>query len=503
MTKNQHYMKDEINQMTRGVIKLLGSSKFTVCLIGLFVFQALWIAFSFRYSMIYDEYYHYGIAEYLSHQWHPFIANQPTQLDEFGALTRAPWLLYHFILSFPLRLVALCTDHFAARVITIRIVNIALCSLGLFIYYRQVRFLKLNKAAINIALFVFILIPVVPFIAATVNYDNLIFPLVAALLYFGVKIIVKDKLHINELLAYSTIGLMGALTKSSFLPILSVTTLFVIVHILTKKEINFKKIYKSVNTRKDKVITAALIILFIFLSFMFIERYVVNIYHYHAISPNCLSQISKERCMSNYVEARAIDMEKEKSYAGIPMQIPEYSVSWYGRMIGTWFTTGANTEGKFGTKNGQPLPVAYNTVFVLSIVSMIVICMNYRSLVRSRGFTMLLIISILYILSIFYVNISEYFKYYRMVAVQGRYILLVLPVIIVAAAISMNTLLKNRGKIKVMLVVIISILLLNGGGLTAHIIRSDETWNWNNSLVRSVNNSARNILSPFIKEYWY
>ncbi|HZJ34641.1 MAG TPA: hypothetical protein VFD55_01335, partial [Candidatus Angelobacter sp.] len=164
-------MREKAKKIVDKTIQIIGSKYFFWGVIALFVFQAAWIAFSFRYSMIYDEYYHFGLIEYFSHQWLPWINDQPVSLDLYGALGRNPYLLYHYLMSFPFRLVTLFTNDFVTQVISMRLINIVLFASGLVVFARLFKAMKVQPVFRNIALLFFVLLPATPFVAATVNYD--------------------------------------------------------------------------------------------------------------------------------------------------------------------------------------------------------------------------------------------------------------------------------------------------------------------------------------------
>src|SRR5262245_25799525 len=105
---------------------LLSSRRLTYVILGFFVFEALWVAFSAVYPMAFDEDFHLGIIKIYSHQWLPFLSDNAVNTGQFGALSRDPSYLYHWLMSFPFRLVQLFTDSQTAQVIVLRLINIAL-----------------------------------------------------------------------------------------------------------------------------------------------------------------------------------------------------------------------------------------------------------------------------------------------------------------------------------------------------------------------------------------
>lgn len=104
---------------------------------------------------------------------------------------------------------------------------------------------------------------------------------------------------------------------------------------------------------------------------------------------------------------------------------------------------------------------------------------------------------------LFSLNMSDYYKYYRAIAIQERYLVPLLPMIVVFSLLSINYMLRKSRALKLTVLVIFFALYLNGAGLVTHIVRSDESWNWDNQTIRQVNDKARDLLTPFVKERWY
>ncbi len=494
-------MRDRINKAINKIIRFLVSGYFFWGIIALFVFQAVWIALSFRYSMIYDEYYHFGLIEYFSHQWLPWINNQPTSLDIYGSLERNPYLLFHYLLSFPFRLVALFTDNFAAQVISMRIVNIGLFTAGLVAFNRLFKEMKIRAIFRNITLLFFVLLPVTPFVAATVNYDNAIFLLTALFMIVGLMIIKSETVKWENYALVLLIGMVGSLMKVAFLPIFAAGFLFVAVNQILKYK---KKVIK--NTKESFISSGVLmkmiiIIPLIVVGFLFVERFAVNIVQYRSLSPSCVIQIGADRCGANSISARGEALAKSKA-GKIPMQQPEYATKWVSDMLFYAMWSGNMTSSN-EIKFTHPLPVVYNVVFWLSMISVFAFSYSLNKIKDLPGFWFLCGIAALYIAALFYENISDYYNYYQAVAIQGRYLVPLLPIIMLFSLLGINHVIKKHHTSKLIILGFIFILFLNGAGLVTHLIRSNESWNWDNQTVRQINNNSRNVLAPFITEWWY
>jgi hypothetical protein len=76
-------------------------------------------------------------------------------------------------------------------IVLLRIINIAFVASGLFIFVRLFRRIGATRGVINITLLAVIMIPIFSLTAATINYDNLLFLLVAVSLLLAQDLYVK------------------------------------------------------------------------------------------------------------------------------------------------------------------------------------------------------------------------------------------------------------------------------------------------------------------------
>ncbi|HEY5442555.1 MAG TPA: hypothetical protein VIJ68_03385, partial [Candidatus Saccharimonadales bacterium] len=164
---------------SRRFITMLGSNACFRVILGLLVLQAAWIALSGRYPMAFDEDFHLGIIRLYAHHLSPFWSGQPAGGDQFGAVARDPSYLYQWLMSFPYRFVGLFTGDQTIQVLWLRAINIGLFTSGLVLYRRLLAKTGASRAMIHTCLLIFVLIPVVPLLAAQINYDNLFLPMVA------------------------------------------------------------------------------------------------------------------------------------------------------------------------------------------------------------------------------------------------------------------------------------------------------------------------------------
>src|SRR5687768_2867626 len=104
---------------------ILRRNKFFYVVVFIFCLQALWIAFSNRYPMAFDEEYHFGLIKLYAEHGLPVWSGQPAGADSFGAVHRDPSYIFHYVFSFIYKFIRLFTDNQAFSILSLRLINIA------------------------------------------------------------------------------------------------------------------------------------------------------------------------------------------------------------------------------------------------------------------------------------------------------------------------------------------------------------------------------------------
>jgi hypothetical protein len=108
--------------------------------------------------------------------------------------------------------------------------------------------------------------------------------------------------------------------------------------------------------------------------------------------------------------------------------------------------------------------------------------------------------SITLILAIFVFNIASYYSANTDLNVQSRYFFSILPILIAMSIVATNELLGKRPLLKVVLLFFFVVITLQGGGLTKHIIGSNDKWYWQRPKIININTKTRQIIEPLIFE---
>ena len=88
---------------------LLASRWFWRITLGLFIVQALYIALVGRFAMAFDEQFHFAAIQQYALVLFPWSVTQPPGPAELSAFTTDGSYLYHYLMSWPYRLLELVT----------------------------------------------------------------------------------------------------------------------------------------------------------------------------------------------------------------------------------------------------------------------------------------------------------------------------------------------------------------------------------------------------------
>jgi hypothetical protein len=480
------------------ITSFLGSKLFFWLVVGLFIFQALWIAFSFRYPMMYDEGFHFSIIKIYSHQLSPIIVDQPVRYDALRDLTHEGSKLFHYLMSFPLRLSGIFTNNEAAQVIFLRVLNVLMAAAGLVIFRKIFRNLGIRLIYTNIAILLFILIPIVPFVAATINYDNLLLPLTAFYLLICVRILRNYKqARWYEYANLVTLGCAASLVKYTFLPVFAASVLYLAIFLWKKTRKTFFAAIKASFIRTAKLQVAIVISGLIIAVSLFSIVYVQNVVRYGTPNPSCTQTMPKERCLSSAIERRNTQARttRDQRKAVAP---PRYVEAWLNTMA-TVSTVTATTTTKGNVAVRGELPVIYNFLFFGAFLAGAVLLYAWRSLRKNAGWYFGATMTAVLFLSVFYVNFKGYYTVHIAYANQPRYLLSLLPFALVMVVIAASFVLRNHVRTKLLSLAVALVLLVQGGGAVTHILLSQDNWYWQDNRVIRANHAAKKVLAPLIK----
>jgi hypothetical protein len=495
-------MKEKISNR---LLALLSSRKFFVGLLVFFVFESVWIAISARYPMAFDEEFHLGVIKLYAHNhFSPFFAAHPAGADAFGGVARDPSYLYHYLMSFPFRLIAAFTDSQTIQVIFLRLINVALVASGVIAFRALLLRAKLSRALAHAVLAIFTLIPIVPLLAGQINYDNLLILTVPLTMILALSILSglgKRKIYIGQSVLLLSVLFLESLVKYPFLPIALAVGGFVLVYGLRAFWGRWSELGKTLaeNYRQLSGLKVAGLLIFLILSLgLFVQRYGVNMVKYHTALPNCATVLTETQCQANGPWARNQEYVAQKT--NIDHNPVSYANLWFHDML---LRSVFAINGPFSDfTNYFPLWIPQATAEAMCIVSVLLAILFARKIFGGHTELQLFAVTfVVYIVILAYTNYKSYLHTGEPVAINGRYLLLVMPLVLTVAAVAFVQFLRKFKWtwFKPWLGAAIILLFLQGGGFVTYVLQSDASWYWQgNQAVNAMNNAARSVLRPFI-----
>ncbi len=498
MTKQQSY--------AQRAVRFLGSSGFFWFIVAVLVVEAGWIALSSIYPMAFDEDFHLGIIRLYAHHISPFWSGQPAGADGFGAVARDPSYLYHYLMSFPYRLINGLTHNLTTQVLVLRAFSIAMFAYFIVVSRRLLLQTGASRAIIHSCLLVFVLVPVVPLLAAQINYDNMWLPLTALTLLqvvrFDQELRGKRRINAHLLLGILSLCLLTSLVKYAFLPIFIAIIMFLAVQLvrtfpgLQKLWRSFTKSLISLKARRGLL----LVLLLLVSSGLFVERYGVNVVRYHNPIPDCGKVLTVQHCISYGPWHRDYDLARYKSG---PTSGPiAYSKQWLDGMGRRLYFSLAGPSVGYQTRDPMPVPARGSQVFA-GLSLLLLIAYGYRLFRRYNRsvITLLCMVTVAYVGLLWLKDYETYVRTGKAVAVNGRYLFPVLPWLILLSGLAASELLHRQTQLKVMLAGVAVCTMLWGGGVFTYILRSNDRWYWPSPIVRSANHAVQRTLGPVTPGY--
>ncbi len=485
---------------------VLSSGYFFVVVVFVLFIQSLWLTLTAIYPLPFDEYFHFGIIKIYAGQWSPIIANQMPDASPLGDITRQPSYLYHYIMSFPYRVINLFSNDQTFMIISLRIINVIMVCLALILFRRLLISWGLSKRLVHFVLAIFVLTPIVPFLAAHINYDNLVLVLAPLLFIFATRLINNSKKVMFNLITLMTIGMAASLVKVYFLPIFAVTFLYVFVILVQRHGKKIASVFNNSWKNMHKGIgLVCLLLIFSVISVLFIERSGVNLIRYKTIEPDC-AQVQTEKICSQYMPwQRNKNNELNKPTDLEYGNIVSYGQHWVSKMTRGYFAIFSHTPTKvvspaepFGPIVLRPLlPIPIVLGSLIFATSAAVVFVKSKKMWGSRYLRYSMILCSSYLAILFVFNYLSYQSIGAAQAIQARYTYPILILIFALIATAFSFAISSR-RIKTGLAFVIVVAYLQGGGILGYLIRSDSSWYWQENTVIQINQSTQGILKRII-----
>lgn len=487
--------------MYKKIVKIISSKAFFYIVWVISIVQAAWIALISRYPMAFDEAHHFEVIQLHAKQWGPLILKQPDGPVLYGPLVRDPSYLYHYLLSFPYRVLDSLGLNEQSIIISMRFISIALFALGLLLFRKVLQKTKASNAAINAAMLFFIMIPTVPLLAGQLNYDNLQFPLMALAMLMTINFresLQKRKVDLFLLAQIIVVCILGSVTKFTYLPVITAIVLylvFILIHFyranrkLAKRAV--KKDWAGMSTARRWILSGT----FTIATGLFIWSYGVNLVLYRNPVPPCHSVLGKERCSENEIWLRN-DTAALKNKGVNPNPVL-FSYNWLNGMYYRLFFTINGASGTKRYQNHTALGITTAAAALAITGGLLFLRYGRRILQSDPALVFTTFVSLFYIGSVWARNYNDFLNLGQMLAINGRYMQpLLLPIILVLIA-SYQWALRTMPNVKLGILLISFLLFLSGGGITGFIHYSDTDWYFTgNQLLLQSNDFAKKIIAP-------
>jgi hypothetical protein len=289
---------------------------------------------------------------------------------------------------------------------------------------------------------------------------------------------------------------LSSLIKYPYLPIMAAAGSFVVWQAWRSKLVSRAGLqslctgFRALSRLKMVLLVAVLLVSF----GLFTERYVGNIITYHDPVPACDAVISEDQCSQYgpYHRDHGLALSKPASFH------PNIFVYLWEWLYGMWYRLFFAINYNYAN-NPPLLIISYAGVLVAALMA-VGTTLRFRWLLRDKPLRQAVFwITAVYVLVLFADGVSSYARTAQPVAINGRYLIPFLPFMFAFGGMAWGQLLRKWPVSKPAIVsVILAIFLLQGGGTMTFIVRSQDSWMWNNGAVRSVNRAVRTVASPVI-----
>ncbi len=478
----------KIRHLSNQLRAVFASNPFFYATVIVFTISAGWVATASLYPMAFDEEFHLGLIDIYARSWIPYGIEHTRDMAVYGPATADASYLMHYLLSFPYRLMDAIGVPFDTIVVVLRFINIAFVVTALVLFRKVLLEAGVSRAITHLSLALFTLIPIFPMLAGQINYDNLLLPIVALAFLCTVRIS-KTLVHQHRLPIMATwvlliTILLGMSTKYAILPIAAGMALwlaFVVFRLRTQVSLvqlgsQFARSTRYLPVPKKLLIGVSLIV-----SLFFTFHYVDNYQRYGNPIPSCEEVFDETACMDYGPWRRNFNMKQSLSPTFEPVSLSEYTLQdWLPGMSQRLTFALAGPTHTYQTK--PPLPILRTTLTVLTILGAVCLAFvlfftrNYRLL-----FGLTLLACALYVLPLVWRLYLAYVMTGEPVAVNGRYLLPVLPLVAASLIVAMQEVARRARVSRYMSFVasiILIILLGTGGGVATYIVQGESHWFW-------------------------
>ena len=415
--------------MNSKIITWAGSNVVTATILILFAVMSILIAVKSPYPLSFDEGYHFALINHYSDHISPFISQQTAELNVMGDATRLGSYLYHYLTSFPYRVAELFIADAMSKIIFLRILNVIIAVAFLLVTRALLNRITKSPQITNLSILVYVCLPVTTFLAAHINYDNLLLLGVAVILLLTHVLV--SHLHKERAINYYLIGWIFSL--SMLLPLVKFTSLPIVLVIgisviwLLFKYKSVRQIRLELGKIRMSITLIGLLVLCAASFAIFAERYVGNLVQYGTPQPDCLEVQPLSVCRQyppwerNYLLAQAAPHDtlfEGRSFGGYVAHL------WIPMMSKGFGYTGQEMRV-------YDAPRMHDYIIGLSLAGLgLGVAFITLKMIRSKFYLIVIAATFLYFGILIHRNFTDFMDLHALIAVQGRYALpIIMPFI--------------------------------------------------------------------------
>lgn len=461
---------------------IVGSKKFFIFILLLTGVQGVFYASSIRFGVPPDESYHFRSIQYYASEpitSGPFITDQDVEtIPRVRTIERNVSYLYHYLLSFPVRLMNWLGLEESIQILLLRLTSAALVVYSLYVLRSLLSEISDNKLLINSTVASLSITGMFIWLAGAISYDNL-----ANLLIFAMILQLIRHIKSPGLIRFSwviSLGLAAVLVKYTSAPI-SAICIAVAAFYCTKrygfKPHSYLRDLRGLfmSRRLASIVAAAALIM---VSFLFVERVGVNLLSYGTVQPKCTHIHSLEECNTNSLllghHERRLQYQKEGGISSLDLSPFNHTFEWIKRYYSRLY-------GYFGHKRFGPGTLSQLGAILIFSMFMITLLFSRRKIKLNSTVWVLIGITAVYVLLLFLFNLSTYLRLGARTAYHGRYLVPVLSFIYFFAGwIIINTAKNMRSRqrkifISAWVVTILFAVIMHFPPLLMH-LHSNDDW---------------------------
>jgi hypothetical protein len=383
----------------------------------------VWFAGALKYNMPPDESYHYNFVNLYTQQplsHGPFIGHEPQSYLFLGDIQQTPSFLYHYIMSFPLRLFNHVMSDMNHRVVALRLIDVGIGALSLLVLDRIFKKLKVGVFISNLALAFFVCTGMFVWISAAISYDSM--SMLGWFLLLLCLLRLQEKISLQNIVLVALFSVLTIITKVTYAPVI----VAVLLACLFINRARLDKFAKAFTLRSVSKGTVALIVVFVAVCGLALGRVGYNVVRYHAVSPSCQAVHGAVACSVSTAVQR--DEQVHAAYAQfkragghVAFNPLSFTGDWSDKMYQRMFFY-------LGHRSILPNTAAEAVLAAAAVFTGYLFVTKKTKLVETDKEALLVAALIFYVAALFLLNYHSYLTNGTGIGFQGRYLLPVMPI---------------------------------------------------------------------------